>query len=614
MGRERAITIGSRTGRRTPSAPTSVVIVAAAFWLASGGTAMAVSVKAEGPTHEVLPGEPFKLSVVIEGARSAATPRLPEMPGVTARLLTPSPNRQSSMQIINGRITRSQTLTYVYQLRARRVGNLVIPPISVDVAGKTHQTEPITVLVVKGQTDDLLFVEFAADRESVYVEQPFELSLRIWVRPFRQGRTVLDGKWMWGQFRDRSDFGPFAKHIASGNLSLRTDLREDSKGQKRQYYLYEAKQKVWPDKPGPYKPDPVTIVMAYPRRLEPDLFGRARMTKERRLVEQASPPKIVVKAIPGEGRPATYNGAIGRYTWKVWADRTDVRRGQLITLNMEITGRGRLDRVPAPPLSDVAALTKHFKVLDEQLAGEVKDDKKVFRQKVRALDEQATEIPALPFVSFDPEADGGKGRFVTAMSEAIPIAVHASESLSTEDIVLPAALGPARSSLLTEAADSIRANYGEPDEVLADQVFAPGPGWAASVAAPPFVWLIGWLLRRRSDRLRDDVALARRRVARKQADRRLAEAGTEPDAIGLVADALLNYVADRANLPSGGLTRIDAVGQLRADGVPDEAVDEVDGLLSACEAARYGGVTAGGAELVERAGQCVRELERVWRP
>jgi len=281
---------------------------------------------------------------------------------------------------------------------------------------------------------------------------------------------------------------------------------------------------------------------------------------------------------------------------------------------MEITGRGRLDRVPAPPLAEMPALTKHFKVLDEQLAGEVKDGKKVFHQKIRALDEKATEIPALPFVCFDPEADGGEGRFVTSMSEAIPVTVHASESLSAEDIVVPATLGPARSSLLTEAADSIRANYSEPDEVLANQVFAPGPGWAALIAVPPFVWLIGWSLRRRSDRLRYDVALARRRVARKQGDRRLAEAGTAPDAAGLVADALLNYVADRANLPSGGLTRLDAVGRLRSDGVPDEVVDEIDGLLSECEAARYGGATSSGAELVERAGQCVQQLERMWKP
>ncbi len=595
---------------------TDVALVAVALCaLGSVCPVHGASVEVKVSTREAVPGEAIELYVVVHGNEDSDPPQLPPMPGFTVKPALGNPSVRSSMQIINRRVTRDKSLTYTYALRPQRPGRLRIPSITVKAGGKVHKTKPIPIVVTKSETGDLLFVEFAADRESVYVEQPFELTLRIWVRPFKHRGRPLQAKQMWGLFSRDSELGPFAQQVRKGKFTVRSAIRKDRDGQEREYYLYQASQKVWPDKPGPYRPTPVTINMVYPVRLSEDTFGDLRhAAKPRRLLEQAKPPKIVVKPIPEEGRPPTYNGAIGRYAWKVWADRTDVRRGQLITLNMEISGEGRLDRVPAPPLAKAAELAKHFKVLDEQLAGEVRDDKKIFRQKIRATDDSVKAIPPIPLAFFDPDADGGKGRFVTVMSEPIPITVHAADTLTADEIVIPAAMGPDQSSILTEAADSIRANYGEAAAALASQVFAPGPTWAASLVVPPIVWLAGYVFRRRSDRLRTDVALARRRGARRSAEGRLRAAAGSDDPSGGVADALLNYIADRANLPAGGLTRADAVARLRDDGAPDETIDELDALLSACEEARYAGLSTTAGQRVDRGGECLKRLERTWRP
>jgi len=575
--------------------------------------ARGVTVEARVSSHEVMVGEVVDLHVVIEGATQAGTPILPPMPDFTVRLVTPRPQLSSFTQIINGQITRRSTLTYVYQLRPRQTGRLTIPAIAVEVGGQTHRTQPITISVVQGETGDLLYVEFVSSRRSVYVEQPFDLTLRIWLRPFRQGNLILSGSQMWGLLKADSDFGPFTREAAANEFSHRTALRKDAQGQDREYYLYEATQQVWPDKPGPYQPEPVTISLTYPLRLERDFFGELRLARGQRIAESAKPPEITVRPIPHQDRPEVYNGAIGRYTWKVWPDRTDVNRGQLITLNMEISGRGRLDRVPAPPLAKVAELTRSFKVLDEQLAGEMKEDKKVFRQQIRAVDEKATAIPPIPFVFFDPEADGGKGKFVTVLSERIPITVHAAAALTTDEIQAPVGFGGPKSSLLTEAADSIRANYAQADEVLVSQAFSPGSGWVFGAVCPPLVWLAVWGGRRRAMRLQTDVALARRRRARRAAERRLRQAFGHPDPATHVAEALLNYVADRANLPSGGLTRGEVIECLRNQGLPSQMVSELDELLAACEAARYAGIRGGRDEMIDRARQCIHHLERAWK-
>jgi hypothetical protein len=108
--------------------------------------------------------------------------------------------------------------------------------------------------------------------------------------------------------------------------------------------------------------------------------------------------------------------------------------------------------------------------------------------------------------------------------------------------------------------------------------------------------------------------LARRRGARRSAQATLQSARASPDRADVVAGALLTYVADRTNLPTGGLTRADAVARLRKDGVADDVIGEVDDVLAACEAIRYAGQQTAGDELIERASQCLQRLERTWKP
>ncbi len=580
-------------------------------------TVSAVSVEARlSNGEEAMLGEAVEFLVIIEGASSASVPTMPPMPDFTVRLLTPQPQRKSFTQIDNGRFESRSTLIWGYELRPRKIGRLTIPPVTVDVGGQKYRTEPVTLNVIRSDTKSLLIVEIVSQRESVFVEQPFDLTLRVWVRPYRQSNILLTAEQMYGLFKGQSELGPFAKQVATNNLSARTMTRKDDQGQEYQYYVYECSLNIWPDKPGPYQLEPVTITLAYPVRLRQDFFNELRVAQSRTLVEQAKAPHIIVKPIPQEGRPVSYNGAVGRFEqkdWKVWPDRTDVNRGQLITLNMEIAGKSRLDRVPAPPLAKLPELAKSFKVLDEQLAGEIKENKKVFRQQIRAIDEKTREIPPIPFSFFDPEADGGKGKFTTLLSPPMPITVHAAATLTPSEIQAPSAAGAVKSSLLTEAADSIRANYADPEQVLADQVFSPGMGWTIAMILPPVAWLTTWGLRRHRQRLQSDVAFARRRRAKADAVARLRSTPGPEGPAAQVHEALLGYVADRANLPTGGLTRADAIEHLRKAGLPSEQVHELDSLLDACEAARYAGLSGDDRQMVDRAERCIGQLERTWK-
>jgi hypothetical protein len=106
---------------------------------------------------------------------------------------------------------------------------------------------------------------------------------------------------------------------------------------------------------------------------------------------------------------------------------------------------------------------------------------------------------------------------------------------------------------------------------------------------------IGW--KRRSDRLRGDVAYARRSRAARNARRQLASAGNFDD----VQRALQNYLGDRLNIPASGITA----------SVADEhrLPDKVREVFVACDAARFAGVPADVATLKQKVQEVIDELE-----
>ncbi|HSW45002.1 MAG TPA: hypothetical protein VLM89_05480, partial [Phycisphaerae bacterium] len=121
-----------------------------------------------------------------------------------------------------------------------------------------------------------------------------------------------------------------------------------------------------------------------------------------------------------------------------------------------------------------------------------------------------------------------------------------------------------------------------------------------------------WLVQGRRHRLRQDVAFARRRSARRSAVSRIRRSGGDPGGSpAAVLSAIGGYVADRLNLPPGSLTRSEVVRLLAERHVSPNVVAEVDRLLSDCEQARYAGLGQRDfLELARFAQRCIYILER----
>jgi hypothetical protein len=188
---------------------------------------------------------------------------------------------------------------------------LRIPAIAVEVDGQKLSTRPAVLRVLKTETDDLLFVEIKASEREVYVGEPLDLSLHIWIREFSQGGRSLDYNAMWQAIdKESSNFGPFADLLAGRQpkVTWTRDRRADRNGEMHTYYVYELKQRVWPERPGAIPGSDVRVIANYPLRVGRrrgmfDFFDGPRVAKSRPVTMAATMPELTVLPIPQEGRP-----------------------------------------------------------------------------------------------------------------------------------------------------------------------------------------------------------------------------------------------------------------------------------------------------------------------
>lgn len=603
---------------------------------AAGADADEVAVHFEVSARETVVGVPVILSIAIDNAKNFNTPSIPEIEGAAVQP-QPGSNRSSMTQIINGRVSQRETVTYTYRIVPSRTGTMTIPRLTVKADGQSFTSDPIEVSVTKSDTGDLMFAEIRCDKSSVYVGQALPVTLRLWVRPYQDKRLSvrLDADDMFNLIDFKSsDWGDFTDEVPKlrdnfGQLRVRwmEDLRPDSQGSQRSYYLFEIPAVIWPQQPGPLTMQSPRIIMTYPVRLgRNDAFlgmGTLSLTESKPVAITAEPPKVTVKAPPTENQPPTFSGVVGQFDFNASVKPVDVSVGDPITLTMAITDRtpspgARVDLLQPPALDRIPELVENFRMPSDPLAGTVNNRTKVFTQTIRAKGDQVTRVPPIAFSYFDPFAE----KYVTRSTEAVAIKVTPASPLSMNSVVAAANPGSGaannngdspRSTDLTEVAGGILANDNNVDAMLAQQRFVPGLAGIIALLVPP-VLLAGVSIRRWSARSRVSNATSlRRRGARRKAIARVNAATSDDQRLQAqaISSAIGEYVADRFNLPPGALAAGDVTAALQHHEAPWDLVRHAETLLDECDQVIYaGGLAVETGSLAARSRDLINRLDR----
>ncbi len=571
--------------------------------------ASAAQVRASLSTREAYVGSPITLSVEIENADSSVVPQIPQVDGLEIKSMG-SPSRSSQTTIINGRRSHRVSETHAWRIVPRRTGTFEIPSIDVNVGGQTVSTRPQRFVVTRSETGDLLFAEIVGHDDKIYVGQPMNLTLKIWVKPYydRSLDIKLGEGDMWQMISaDRSQWGVFSERmqeLAENNQRPGGEevLRADADGNEHSYYQYEIPATIYPKRPGEVDAEDVQIVVDYPTRLGksrdpfdsffggrssmfggdmPSMFGPKLVVADARpIVATASVNATLVSDVPTENRPDDYRGTVGQYRIGTQATPTDVQAGDPITLYIGISGDGPMELVQAPSLS---VLSSDFRVSDDPLAGIVQDDTKLFTVSIRPRKAGITEIPAIPLTFFDPNRE----EFVTVKSEPIKINVTPGNNLAASAIVGRQGNGsqPAADPQQPQSFVSY-ANF-TGDNVLA--VSRPMGDWPWTIAFvfPPLLF-VGTVLYRNREHLGHWMTVLP--GSNQRATNAMLDRAKSP---GEVIEALRSHLASCLNQPSSTMSPRDMIIELRSRGF--SGLDQCEQTIEQCERCSY--AASGGVDI-----------------
>jgi hypothetical protein len=150
---------------------------------------------------------------------------------------------------------------------------------------------------------------------------------------------------------------------------------------------------------------------------------------EKDITVASAPTAFTVLALPIEGRPPGFRGAVGNFQISSDLSGTKVAAGDPLTLRFHVTGEGNFDRINGLMLSDV----DHWKTYPSTSAFKPADDigfrgEKIFEQPLIAAQPGTQTVPGLAFSYFDPKTR----HYETAQTE--PLSVTVSPALADSSV------------------------------------------------------------------------------------------------------------------------------------------------------------------------------------
>ena len=600
----------------------------------------------EASATEIFIGESVDYVVEIRNAQNPAAPDLSALrPDFDIVPTGDESHNQSSTFIINGRVSQQTSFghSYRFRLTPKRTGRFGIAAPSATIDGKTISGRSLPLNVIAPEPQDLVIPEIKTSRDRVYPTQPFEVMLRILVRPLpddtdrdpisllRRRPPHLDVNWVdlpagltgddktgWlekllsddgtgftlNQVTTRSGSFFEGPRLAVFNLYQGRESRRGRDGQPINYFVYELKRRLTADKAGTYALGPAIVKGSF---ADGDDGGNYTV---RRLVAVAPRMSVEVREVPSP-RPATFCGGIGSYRLATSASPTSLRVGDPLTLTLDIArgpASGSFDLVSAPDLMANSKLATDFEVLDKSPTGRRNGDAKRFEYALRPK-RAGVAIPALTVSVFNPDTE----TFTEIASPSIALDVSAANRMDAADLVGSVA-GSATPEIKSRA-QGIFQNVIDPAELKDERVNLPAFAALAVgswLGAGALIALVS-IYRRKSG----DLVWQRKRFARRTAEKKLADArkllaeGRSKDALRMVRSAVIGLIADKQNVVAEGLTTTEADALLARTAVPAPERTEVMRLLEAMESAEYGsGVAYETAGLLESAVKLIPNLAR----
>lgn len=572
------------------------------FTLLAAMTALAsnaqTDIKVE--VHRVVEvGEQFNVTFIIEG-EDKVTDFTWEPSSDFQLLWGPQKGQSSSVQIVNGNMTKSVQSTYSYILKANNVGKFTIPSAVAKVKKNEITSRPVSIEVVAARQNSSqgatsgqqqqsrprqqggvqagdIFLAMSLDRTNVVVGEPIIATLKIYQRvniAGFEGVTFPTFNGFWSQELEAPTNIEFARETYEGQIYNAALLR---------------KFVLIPQQAGQMTIDPAELICLVNIRVSSGgtsifdgFFDDYRTVRQK---VASKPVRVNVSALPS-GAPASFGGGVGSFTISAKLSKDVVKTHEAASLIVTVSGRGNVSLLEAPKVS----FPPDMEVYDTKISDKV--------DKGGLSGSKTYEYPFIPrsYGDFVIEPvkytyyDVNQKRYVTLQTQPINLTVEKGNETESGPVIVS---GVTRKDVQNLGSDIRFINIKKSELTGKGTFFVGTASFWIITAVLVILAVLCWAIFRKMAARKADVAGTKNRKATKMAMKRLHLAGTFLKQNLYTAfyeelhKALLGFVSDKLNMPVAELSRDRISESLAERGVAQGSIDTFIGILDACEFARY---------------------------
>jgi hypothetical protein len=561
-------------------------------------------------------GEVFRVAFVANQKVDEFTP--PTTEGFTV-LAGPVQSSQTNMEFVNGKVTRSFTVSYTYTIMADQEGTFTLGAAKIKADGKEAQSRPVSIECVKsdntqakqnptggtstataGNSD--LFISIDVAKREVYRGEALPISLRLSNRNTNivgvNGYTMPAFDGFWNQELEAVNRLNFQRENVGGTIYEVALIR---------------RQLLIPQQTGeltisPAEMDMVVRVQTAARDPFENFFGGGYQDVNRQL--KSKPIKIRVKDLP-DGAPASFNGGVGNFKIEAQVSRNQLVANDAVNFIVKISGTGNLKLINAPKVD----FPPDFEVYDTKITESIKngvDGTSGTRQfEIPLIPRSAGTftIPPLEFTYFSPTT----GKYVTLHTKEQTITVEKD----TRANQAYAYSGEGRRESIKFLGKDIRFIKTGATTFESDSLFVGSILFYLIYFALLSAFIAAYFLTKKYQKESQNVVLVKNKKANKVAKKRLSTAaqllkmGNTHGFYDELLRTMWGYLSDKLSIPVADLSQDNAKQAFAERGIEEEYIAIFLGVINECEFARYATTGSGSKSMQQLYADAVNVISKL---
>jgi len=503
-------------------------------------------------------------------------------------LVVGGPNQSVSHSWVNG--VRSFAKTYSYFLAPKKTGSFSIGQATIEIGGETYKTSPVTVQITSAVSrpndpdnadnvaDDNIHLVAEISKTNPYLNEAITVVYKLYVSPDI------------GVSNFREIDNPRYNDFWSQNIELKGNKIQNGQFNGRDYrHLVIRKTVLYPQKSGKLEIEPlsldITVEVPSSKR---DFFGGRMMTQVHKTVSAGS-KTLNVKALPENGKPADFTGAVGNFDFKITTSKTDLNATESLQARVEVSGNGNLKLFQLPKLTLPSSLevyepehTENIKTTLDGMQGGVADSYTIVPQFKGKY-----PIPNVTFSYFDLKTETYKT--VSSGQMLINVIEGPTNSTNTDSNLATVGEGKQRVVMNNDQFAFVKSEANL--EPIKSEPFFKSSWYWSSLLLPLLAIPLALVFRRKKEERAADVKGNKIRKADKLAKKYLGEAkkalGQKEAFYIALEKALHNYLKAKLHIETSDLSKERIESLLVQRTVEKPIVNDFLSILDSCELARY---------------------------